>query len=151
MVKDWGKLITSIIICQAAGLLGTYFTISAIPTWYATLNKPSFSPPNFLFGPVWLILYTLMGISLYLIWSKRKVPSVFWVQLFLNALWTPVFFGLKNPFLGLLIILALVISILLTIKEFLKINKTSAFLLAPYLAWVSFATLLNYNIWILNK
>ena len=81
MPKNIPKLTFSIGICLGAGILGSFFTISAIPSWYATLNKPSFSPPNWVFGPVWTILYLLMGISLYLVWQKKKVPSVFWIQL----------------------------------------------------------------------
>lgn len=150
MKINFGKLLGSIILCEAVGVLGSFFTIGSIPTWYSTLTKPQFSPPNYLFGPVWTILYFLMGISLYLIWQKKKVPGIFWIQLFLNGVWTPVFFGLKNPFLGLLVIVLLLISIVLTIKSFHKINSTGAFLLIPYLLWVLFANYLNFQIWILN-
>ncbi|MCL5970621.1 MAG: tryptophan-rich sensory protein [Patescibacteria group bacterium] len=144
------KLILSIGICLGAGVIGSVFTINAIRTWYATLNKPFFSPPNWIFGPVWTILYILMGISLYLVWVRVKVPVVFWVQLILNALWSIIFFGLKNPTLALINIIALWIAIVLTVKAFYKINKLAGNLLIPYLAWVTFAALLNLSIVILN-
>lgn len=150
-------LITSIVGCEFVGLLGTPFTITAIPSWYATLNKPFFSPPNWLFGPVWTLLYFLMGVSFYLIWkqdtNKKKVKSaiqIFFVQLILNLIWSPVFFGLKSPELGLLIITPMWAYIIITIKKFYPLSKVSAYLLIPYLLWVSFATILNAAIAILN-
>ncbi len=144
------KLILSIGLCLGAGILGSFFTTSSIPTWYATLNKPVFSPPNWVFGPVWTILYFLMGISLYLVWTKRTVPTVFWIQLILNAAWSIIFFGFKNPTLALIDIVVLWISIFLTIKALYKINKLAGQLLFPYLAWVSFASILNLSIVLLN-
>lgn len=150
MAINLPKLILSIGICLGAGVLGSIFTISSIPTWYATLNKPFFSPPNLIFGPVWTILYILMGISLYLVWTKRRVPLIFWAQLILNAIWSIIFFGFKNPTLALADIIALWIAIILTIKAFYKINKLAGQLLIPYLLWVSFATILNLAIVILN-
>lgn len=151
MPKDSPKLFFSIGICLGVGLLGSFFTASSIPTWYGTLNKPEFSPPNWVFAPVWTTLYFLMGISLYLIWLKKRIPLVFWIQLFLNFLWSIIFFGFKNPGLALVDILALWITILLTIKAFSKINNLAGKLLWPYLAWVSFATYLNFSIWIINR
>ncbi len=151
MPKKIPLFILSISLCLGAGIMGSFFTVSAIPDWYATLNKPFFSPPNWIFGPVWTILYILMGYSLYLVWVKHKVPTVFWVQLILNAAWSIIFFGIKNPVLALVDITALWIAIVLTIKTFYKINKVAGNLLIPYLLWVSFAAFLNYNIWILNK
>ena len=152
------KLVVSVLICLAAGALGTIFTISSIPTWYNTLNKPSFNPPNYLFAPVWTILYILMGVSVYLIWKKNiKIKKVrdaiylFGIQLALNAIWSPIFFGAQNIFLGLVVIIAMWIFILKTILAFTKINKMAAYLLYPYLAWVSFASILNFSVWILNK
>lgn len=150
MPKDIPKLLLSIGLCLGAGIVGSFFTISTIPTWYVTLNKPFFSPPNFVFGPVWTVLYILMGISLYLIWVKSKVPNVFWVQLILNTAWSIIFFGMKNPTLALLDIAALWISMFLTIKAFSKINKLAGKLLIPYLLWVTFASYLNLMIEILN-
>lgn len=151
MPKSLPKLIFSIGICLGAGFLGSFFTVSAIPTWYQSLNKPFFSPPNWIFAPVWTLLYVLMGYSLYLVWIKKAIPTVFWVQLILNGFWSIIFFGMKNPTLALVDIVALWIAIILTIKAFSKINKLSGNLLYPYLAWVSFASLLNLAIVILNK
>ena len=144
-------LILCILICEGAGVIGTIFTIESIPTWYATLNKPFFSPPNFVFGPVWTTLYFLMGLSLYLVWKNRKIQKWFWIQLILNSVWSIIFFGLKNPLLGFIGIIFLWTSIVLTIKSFYKFNKTAAYLLIPYICWVSFATILNLSIVILNK
>jgi len=157
-VNKFIKLIVSIAICLLAGGLGTIFTVSSIPTWYATLVKPSFSPPNWLFGPVWTLLYILMGISLYLIWKKgtktqkvREDLMLFGLQLFLNAIWSPIFFGAKNLFISLIVIIFMWLFIFRTILSFGKINKTASYLLYPYLAWVSFASLLNFSVWMLNK
>lgn len=154
---NFPKLVCSLFICEAAGIIGSFFTVSAIPVWYKTLNKPDFSPPNWVFGPVWTVLYLLMGISLYLVWQKgvkNKKPkgalTLFWVQLALNALWPVVFFGGRSPLGGLVIIGLLLAFILITIARFLPISKTAAMLLMPYLAWVSFATLLNFYIVKLN-
>jgi translocator protein len=150
-------LIFFILLSQAAGSLGTIFTIPAIPTWYADLIKPFFSPPNWLFGPVWIMLYTLMGISAYLVWRKHqfdKKARVFWelfaAQLVLNALWTPLFFGAKWLGVSFFEILALWYFIMRTIKEAGKLDLYSAYILYPYLAWVSFAAVLNFALWILN-
>ena len=151
------KLLTSIIICEAAGILGSVFTTPAIPGWYAGLKKPSFSPPNWVFGPVWITLYALMGVAAYLIfkegWEKREVRmaiAVFAVQLVLNSLWSFLFFGLRNPLLGLIDIVLLWLLILVTIWKFYAINKTAGLLLLPYIAWVSLATALNFAILRLN-
>jgi tryptophan-rich sensory protein len=152
------KFVVSLGICLLAGGLGTIFTVSSIPTWYAALNKPVFSPPNYLFAPVWTILYILMGISLYLVWKKgiktkksREAIYTFGVQLFLNAIWSPVFFGYKNIFLALIVIVLMLVFIIKTIVLFAKIDKKAAYLLYPYAAWVSFATILNFSVWILNR
>lgn len=144
------KLILSVGICLGVGVVGSLFTVNAIPTWYATLNKPIFSPPNWVFGPVWTTLYILMGISLYLVWLKKKIPSIFWVQLILNVIWSIIFFGLKNPALAFVDVVALWVSIFLTMKAFSKINKLAGNLLIPYLVWVSFASILNLFIIFLN-
>lgn len=152
------KLAGCVVLCELVGLAGTPFTTAAIPTWYATLEKPFFSPPNWLFGPVWTVLYLMMGVSLYLIaqhgWKKPKVRtalSYFGLQLVLNLLWSISFFGLRSPVLGLINIVLLWLAILLTIKKFNPLSKTASYMLVPYLAWVSFATLLNAAIWWLNR
>ncbi len=151
------KLLFSIIICEAVGIFGAIFTTPAIPTWYAKLNKPSFSPPNWVFGPVWTLLYGLMGASAYLIWQqgieKPAVKSalfIFTLQLILNFLWSFFFFKLQSPLYALIEILLLWILILATIISFYQINKLAGLILVPYLLWVSFATLLNYYIFKLN-
>lgn len=151
------QLATSISLPFIAAAIGSYFTMPAITSWYATLEKPFFSPPNWLFGPVWTLLYLLMGISLYLVWTARAnkaqkavAMKVFFVQLVLNSVWSIVFFGLQSPLLALLVIVGLWILIVLTIKHFLKISKIASWLLIPYLAWVSFASLLNLAIFYLN-
>lgn len=150
-IKSWSKLIFSIFLTQSAGAIGTIFTISAIPTWYALLNKPIFSPPNWVFGPVWTILYTLVGISMYLIWINKKGSlKLFLLHLFLNAIWSPIFFGLKNLGLAFFVIILMDISLLVIIKNFYKVNKIAGYLLIPYLLWISFASLLNLSIWKLN-
>lgn len=157
-VIDLLRLIASLILCQLAGIVGSLFTTPAIPTWYQTLNKPPFTPPDWIFGPVWITLYLLMGISLFLVWRRTgKAPRVrgsmilFFVQLGLNAFWSIAFFGLRSPLFGLVIIFLLWIAILLTIQKFFKISRSGALLLLPYLLWVSFAVLLNVSLWVLNS
>jgi tryptophan-rich sensory protein len=150
------KLVASVILCQIAGFLGSLFTIPAIPTWYATLKKPFFTPPNWVFSPVWISLFILMGISLFFIWRRQGHPQFkkalifFFVQLILNVLWSLAFFGLRLPLLGFIDIILLWIAILLTILHFLKVSKFAGVLLIPYLLCVGFATLLNLSLWILN-
>ncbi|MCW4033300.1 MAG: tryptophan-rich sensory protein [Candidatus Bathyarchaeota archaeon] len=152
------KLIISIVICNSAGFIGSIITTSAIPTWYTSLEKPSFNPPNWVFGPVWTTLYTLMGISAYLVLRQgihnsqvKTALIIFGVQLFLNAIWSPIFFGLRALFAALVVIVILWIAILLTIFAFYRISTIAAVLLIPYILWVSFATILNYSLWVLNS
>jgi len=151
------KLITSITICLAAGVLGSVFTTPAIPSWYTTLIKPSFAPTNWLFAPVWTTLFIMMGISLFLVWQKgmenRHVKIALYIfggQLILNVLWSAAFFGLKSPLAGLIDIFILWIFILFTILFFMKVSRTAALLLIPYILWVSFAAVINFFIWRLN-
>ena len=148
------KFIAAIVICQLAGAIGTVFTS---PSLYDDLQKPSFAPPNWLFAPVWITLFTLMGISLYLVLDKdlknketKKGLIIFGIQLFLNTLWSFLFFGLKSPFYGLINIIVLEFFIAVTIFQFSKISKYAAMLLIPYIIWVTIATFLNYSIWLLN-
>ncbi len=147
----------SVAVCLLIGFLSSIATQSSVNDWYTTLNKPSFTPPNELFAPVWTALYILMGISAGIVWSKgyhhiwvKTALYHFVFQLLFNALWSIVFFGLKNPLLGLVVILALLILIMLTIKWFRIISKPAAYLLIPYVLWVGFAAALNYKIWELN-
>lgn len=156
-MKNLPKLFISVIGCELVGFLGTPFTISAIPTWYATLNKPFFAPPNWIFGPVWTTLYLLMGVAFYLIlkqdWKKKRVRTAanyFLAQLGLNFIWSPIFFGLRAPLLGLIVIVAMWVLIVMTMKKFYPLSRLAFYLLVPYLLWVSFATLLNAAIVVLN-
>lgn len=154
MKKIW-KLIISILIPFLASAIGGVFTSSSVSTWYVNVAKPSFNPPNWIFGPVWTLLYLLMGISLYLVWinkTKIKKPAftAFFIQLSLNALWSVLFFGLQNPLIAFVEIILLWISILITIIYFYRISKVSAYLLIPYILWVSFAAVLNFYIFYLN-
>ncbi|UCE18277.1 MAG: tryptophan-rich sensory protein [Gemmatimonadota bacterium] len=152
------KIIACIVICQFVGFLGSFFTAPAIPTWYAALNKPSFTPPNWVFGPVWITLYLMMGISAYLVWrlglnepGVKTALLLFGLQLALNALWSPVFFGLKSPLAGAAVIILLWIVLLATIMVFFNLSRISAILLIPYILWVSYAAVLNISIMILNS
>lgn len=144
-------------ICLLAGIIGSVFTYSAIPTWYASLNKPAFNPPNWIFGPVWTFLYITMGIAVYLIWQKglkhppAKIAITFFIiQLILNCFWSIAFFGFKSPIAGLMVLILLWIAILATIITYYKISIWAAILLIPYIFWVSFAGILNYSIVKLN-
>ena len=156
-MKKFLKLFAAIVICELVGLISTPFTISAIPTWYATLNKPSFSPPNWIFAPVWTLLYFMMGVSAYLVWkeglkkkSVKKALFYFIFQLTCNFLWSFLFFYLRSPLLAFADIVLLWILIVLTMIKFYKISKAASYLLLPYLLWVSFASILNLFIVILN-
>jgi len=155
--KDVLTLVISIVICQGTGFVGSLFTRSSIPTWYATLEKPPFTPPHWVFAPVWITLFSLMGIALFLIGRRglgeRKIRvalGAFCSQLIFNILWSALFFGLRSPLAGLIDITVLWIAIALTIFYFFKISKTAGVLLLPYLLWVSFAVVLNVSIWRLN-
>jgi benzodiazapine receptor len=156
-IKKPALLFFSILISQLAGFIGSFATASSVSTWYVTLNKPVFNPPSFVFAPVWLTLYTLMGISLYLIWRKgykkkkvKKLVQFFLLHLVFNTLWSIVFFGLQNLLGALVVIIILWMMIAYLIKSFYQINKTASYLLIPYLLWVSFASLLNFSLWWLN-
>lgn len=157
-MKNFFRLIFSIIACELIGFATIPVTLSSIPTWYARLIKPSINPPDWIFGPVWTILYALMGISLFLI-SKAKTKKdlrkqairFFTVQLLFNFLWSLLFFGGHSPVLGLLDIIALLIALSLTLFFFWKISKKAFYILFPYFVWVCFATVLNASIVFLNK
>ncbi|MFP4401269.1 MAG: TspO/MBR family protein [Candidatus Woesearchaeota archaeon] len=150
---DFKTLIFSIVICQLAGVIGSIFTAPSIDTWYKTLEKPFFTPPNWLFAPVWILLFFLMGISLYLILKEKKnefALRFFFIQLGLNTLWSILFFGLQSPVIAFVDIILLWTFILLTIISSYKINRWAAFILIPYILWVSFASALNIAIAFLN-
>jgi len=152
MKKIW-KLIISLLLPFLVSAVGGFFTSSSVSTWYVELQKPSFNPPNWVFGPVWTILYLLMGIALYLVWIKKydkKAFAAFGVQLFLNMMWSIFFFGMQMPLLAFIEIILLWTAILIAIVYFYRIRKLSAYLLIPYLLWVSFAAVLNFFIFYLN-
>lgn len=174
------KLLISIIVCELAGAVGSIFTTPSINSWYISLVKPPFNPPNWIFAPVWTILFVLMGISLYLVWynnftvknqignskikawnslsqkfftgplQKANIIIIFGVQLFLNVLWSIIFFGMHSPGLAFFEMIMLWVAIVYTIINFYRVSKASAYLLIPYILWVSFALVLNLSIFILN-
>jgi len=155
MLKNILKLIICLIVPMLVGGISGVATVAGIKDWYVHLNKPFFNPPNYLFGPVWSILYLLMGVSLFMILqsksiTKKKAISIFFVQLFLNFWWSFLFFKFQLLGISLIEIVLMWLSILWMIIEFKKINKTAAYLQIPYLAWVTFASLLNLAIWYLN-
>ena len=156
-MKKTSRLLLSVAVCLLIGFLGSLVTTPSVSTWFSTVNKPSFSPPNWLFAPVWTILFILMGISAYLVWNKglkkkavKEAFLIFVFQLVLNFLWSLFFFGLHQPFLASLEIIVLWVAILLTILKFRKISAAAGYLLLPYIAWVTFASFLNFTIARLN-
>ena len=156
-IKDLAGAFIAVAICLSAGAIGSIFTTPAIPTWYAGLNKPFFNPPNWIFAPVWTTLYIMMGIAAHLVSKELKKNeeaakglAVFSVQLILNAVWSVVFFGAKDLFLALIVIAILWFLIALTIMQFGKVSRNAALLLYPYIVWVSFASVLNAAVWLMN-
>lgn len=182
-MNKWVVLILCVVICESVGIAGTFFTTPTLDNWYLTIQKPSWNPPGWLFGPVWTCLYLMMGVSVWLIWSQYTValqnntiapagndmtatPAThlhgkttsftlcfvcFAIQLVLNGIWTPLFFGLKNPGLAFADICALWLAIVATIVVFYRVNKLASWLLIPYWCWVSFASVLNFTLWQLNS
>ncbi|MEO5683025.1 MAG: TspO/MBR family protein [Chitinophagaceae bacterium] len=151
------KLIISIVLAVGIGSLGGIFTAPEIQSWFLHLNKPAWNPPNWLFAPVWTSLYIMMGIAFYLVWkdpsntdSKRWAIIIFIAQFALNFFWSYIFFRQHQMGWAFVEIVVLWVAILCTIIAFSKINKTAAWLLVPYISWVSFAAVLNYTIWQLN-
>ena len=134
-MKDWLKLAISVLLPLLAGFVGGLFTSSSVSTWYLTLNKPFFNPPDWVFGPVWTLLYILMGLSFYLVWVNKKknnlALSIFGIQLFLNLLWSVLFFGLRNPLFAFIEIIFLWAAILCAIILFYRIDKNASYLLIP--------------------
>jgi tryptophan-rich sensory protein len=160
-MKDMTKIIKltcSVAVCILIGFLGSFSTRGSVTTWYADLSRPSFTPPDWIFGVVWPILYVMMGISAFIIWNKgldkREVKvalGIFGLQLILNGLWTPIFFGLHLIGFALIEIVMMWAAILLTIISFWKISKSATLLFLPYILWVSFAIVLNASLFILNR
>ena len=154
---DFRKLAISIVLCVVIGSLGSIFTTSAIGTWYSAIAKPSWTPPNWTFAPVWTTLFILMGFALYFVWNKglktkgvKTALEIFGVQFALNVLWSFLFFGLRSPLYGFVGIIALWLAIAATIWKFYRISKPAAYALLPYIIWVTIATALNYSVFVLN-
>jgi len=167
-INNTFKLIIAIVVSELAGIIGSVFTTPSIAGWYSGIVKPALNPPAWVFGPVWTTLFALMGIAAFLVWKKGldrrdvnphtkgfgvgvKIALIlFGIQLVLNTLWSIIFFGLHSPGGALVEIVFLWLAILATIIAFAKISKPAAWLLSPYILWVSFAMYLNYSIWVLN-
>jgi tryptophan-rich sensory protein len=157
-MKRTAGIIVAIVACELAGIIGSVFTTPSIPGWYAGIAKPSFNPPNWIFGPVWTLLYALMGLAAFLVYEKgfkrpevKKALTVFAAQLLLNTLWSIVFFG-AHMILGAAVVIVLLWALILaTILLFHRISKAAAYLLVPYIFWVTFATVLNISLYVLNR
>lgn len=157
-ISPFWKLVIAVVICEATGIVSGLLSQSGMSPWFDTLDKPSWNPPGYVFGPVWTFLYLLMGTALWLIWKsdapepqKKSAELSFAIQLFLNFWWSIIFFKFHSPALAFAEIMLLLITILITIFRFAPISRLAAWLLVPYVAWVSFASILNYTIWMLNK
>lgn len=150
------QLLVSLAVAFSAAIIGSVASAENIQSWYVALEKPALNPPNVVFGPVWTILYVLIGLSLYFYWTARGNGKVagyiaFGVQLVLNALWSIVFFGLQLPLLGVLVVVLLDIMVIVTMVLFYEKSRWAVYALAPYLLWISFATYLTISIWLLNS
>ncbi|HSY60529.1 MAG TPA: TspO/MBR family protein [Cytophaga sp.] len=152
------KLIISIAICELTGIVSSILSNAIMNPWFNNLVKPSWNPPSSVFGPVWTVLYVLMGISLWLVWKSNKptnekeiAVTFFILQLFLNFWWSLLFFKFHLPALALVDILLLLVLIVITMLHFFRVSKIATYVLIPYVLWVAFATVLNYSIWTLNK
>jgi len=159
LMNKFTKILIMVVTCLAIGYLAGEVTRESVNTWYPTLHKPSFNPPDWLFAPVWSTLYVIMGVAAALVWDRiemerevvKKGLTFFWIQLGLNAFWSYLFFGLHNPLLAMIEIVLLWLMIYETFIKFNKVNKIAGYLLIPYLMWVTFAGVLNVSIWLLNK
>jgi tryptophan-rich sensory protein len=155
-MKNYHKFIISLGLPLLVGFIGSLFTAQSVNTWYRTLKKPSFTPPNWLFAPAWTLLFILMGVAFYLIWQKdfgsrpRPYITIYALQLFFNLLWSFFFFTLRNPLLSFCEIIILWFLILLNTIVFFKVSRIAGFLLIPYLLWVTFAGFLNFFLYVLN-
>lgn len=150
-------LVAAVLACELVGASGSVFTVTSLDSWYATVAKPWFNPPNWVFGPVWTLLFALLGVAAWLVWragldrrAVRVALVVFAGQYVLNVAWSAAFFGLESPAVGLAVITALWAAIVITLAAFAAVDRRAAALLVPYLAWVTFAAVLNYDIWRLN-
>jgi tryptophan-rich sensory protein len=156
-ISSWAVLAGFIALCLAVGAVGGWITARSIADWYPTLAKPAWTPPNALFGPVWTALYIMMAFAAWLVWRKdarfagvRLALILFFAQLALNFLWSFLFFGLRSPGLALIDIIVLLVVLILTVWAFFQQSRWAGLIMLPYLAWVGFATALNFAIWQLN-
>ncbi|MES3630357.1 MAG: tryptophan-rich sensory protein [Longimonas sp.] len=156
-MRDAGLLLAALVLCQGVGALAGYVTQGPVQTWYPTLNKPFFTPPDWLFAPVWITLYAMMAVAWYLVlrqgWGDAQVKQATWaflVQLALNGAWSFVFFGMQSIAGGLVVIIALLLAIRWTLKRFRPLSKPAFWLLIPYVFWTMYATLLNGTLWMMN-
>ena len=155
-MKQWGALVLFLLLTFSVSGMGGFFTSRSVDTWYRTLKKPVWSPPDWLFGPVWIALYAMMAVAAWLVWRKGGFKGLspalvlFALQLLLNALWSPLFFGMRSPLAGLVDIIPLWFAILATLVLFLRVSTPAGLLFVPYLAWVGFALFLNLSLWRLN-
>jgi translocator protein len=157
-IQSYPKLIAAILSCLILGSLGSLVTTNGPGSWYASLQKPFFAPPNWVFAPVWITLFILMGTALYLVWQcgteNRDVQialGIFGLQFFFNMLWSFLFFGLRSPLLGLIDIIVLWMMIAATTGAFYRVKKSAAYLLIPYIAWVTIALALNAAVYFMNR
>lgn len=157
-MKLWLKALLCVLAVNLLGSLGAVFTIGALGDWYSSLERPPGVPPNSVFGPVWTTLYVLMGISVALVWhrapkgrARRRALGIFAGQMLLNILWTPIFFGIHQLGAALVVIVLLLVAIVATIRSFARQDRLAAWLLAPYLMWVCYASYLNAGFWWLNR
>lgn len=155
--RAWMEGVGAVVLCEVVGLVAAWATQTSVTTWYPTLTKPGFTPPNWLFGPVWTILYAMMGIAAVLVWWRRSEDAtsrsallLFVAQLVLNAAWSFAFFGARSPTLGLVVIVALWGVLAWTTERFFRVRTAAGWLLVPYLLWVTYAGALNLGIWMLN-
>lgn len=154
--NKWVKLLVFVSICLLVATMGALLTASSVTSWYTTINKPTWTPPNWLFGPVWTTLYLMMAVAGWLVWQQgskaRRLPiTLFSIQLFLNLIWSGLFFTLQNPILGFIDIVLLWLAIVSTMIAFWPVSRLASLLLSPYLVWVSYATALNFAIWQMNS
>ena len=153
----WKPALVGVLVCEGVGLLAAWITQTSVTTWYPALTKPGFTPPNWLFGPVWTVLYAMMGVAAALVWQRRTEDTLsqsalvlFGVQLLLNGGWSFAFFGARSPGLGLIVIVALWGALAWTTERFFRVRTAAGWLLVPYLLWVTYAGALNLSIWLLN-
>jgi tryptophan-rich sensory protein len=157
-MRELLRFAASIVLCEGVGIVSGLFTARGISEWYAHIAKPSFTPPDSVFGPVWTVLYFMMGCALYLVWRRwdgsgtlKAALAVFIAQLLLNGLWSFLFFGLRSPLAGMIEIVALWAAVIATTVLFWRISRPAGLLLVPYAAWVTFASVLNWSLWRLNS